>query len=119
MGQWLVGSAHNPKSDMQVTVFHKGRNNGVKRTLTRRQCVGMRGIEHKESPPILEGKAHPINTHARAKTGVVALNQRSNIALFINCGQIGGVTGYGMPCAGIAICLLRIDQGGALRAIFF
>src|SRR5437660_7585720 len=67
MGQRLIGPANNAESHVYIAMFHKSRNDRVKRTLARRQRVGMPWIKNKKSSPVLQNKAHPIYDHARSE----------------------------------------------------
>src|SRR4029077_20867127 len=53
MGERLIRSAHDSESDVLLSTLHERRNNGMERTLTRHQRVGMSWIQHEQRSAIL------------------------------------------------------------------
>src|SRR5207248_2629777 len=82
--QRLVGAAHNPKSHVNISMLHEGGNDRMKRPLARSKGVQMFGIEREESAPVLQSKAHSVYNDPGPEAGVIALDQRSNVAVFID-----------------------------------
>src|SRR5579864_1250815 len=66
-------------------------------------------IQRKQSATILQGEAHAIHYHAGAERRVIALNERCDIPVFINCSQICSIAGGRMSGIGIAIRFVWID----------
>src|ERR1043166_973323 len=112
MRERLVGPAHDAEPNMHVTALHKGRNDGMKRTLARLESVGVRAVKRKQRATVLQGKSHSIDDYARTKAGVVALDERSNVAVFIDYGKIGGITGRGISRTRIAVRPIWVGSFG-------
>src|SRR4029077_19117150 len=50
MRQRRIRTADNAETDVLVSALHERRNNGVKRTFTRRERIWRLGVEHEEPP---------------------------------------------------------------------
>src|SRR5436305_6904201 len=91
MCQWLIGAAHDSEADVDIVFFHERGNDGMKGTLARSERIGVAGIEGDKSAAILQHKSHAEHRNAWAERIIVALNQRSNIAVFVDRSEIPGV----------------------------
>ena len=56
----------------------------------------------------------PFTTTPEPKARIIALDQRCDVPVFINCREVSGIAGGGMAGAWIAIGFFRIDFCGAL-----
>src|SRR5258708_285451 len=99
---------------MHLAPLHERGNNGVKRTLAWLQRVGMRPIERKQGAAVLQDESHSLHHYAGAEAGVIALNERRNVPVLIDRGEVSGVTGGGISRARIAVGFVGIDFGGPL-----
>ena len=91
VGLGLIESAHDAKRDALVAVGHEAGNDGVQRALVPGQGIGRLRIEFEESAAILQREAGAVGHQARAKFGIVALNQGDHVAVSVDHGEIGGV----------------------------
>ena len=115
MSQRLVRAAHDAESDVVITVFHKGGNNGVEGALARGQSVGFGRIEHEKSSAILQEESHAAHGDTGTEAGEIALAQREDVAIVIDGRQVRGVAAGGHARLGIAVGFLQIDL---LRTLF-
>src|SRR5215472_11394033 len=109
----LVGSAHDPESDVVVTMLHEGWNDGMKGTLAGGERIGFGGVKHEQGSAVLQGESHAVHGNPRAEAGKIALDQRDNVAFAINRREIRGVARWRLSGLWIAIRLLRVDERGA------
>src|ERR1700727_1756694 len=105
MGKRLIQPAHNAEANVLVTMLHKGRNDGMKGTLSSRKRVRRRGIERKQSAAVLQRKSHPQHGYIRAEVVVVALNHGEYIAFAVGNGKVCSVAFAQRPRSYCAVCL--------------
>ena len=117
MSQGLVGAPHDAESDVVVTVFHEGGDDGVKGALAWGEGVGLGRVEHEKGAAILQDEAHAANGDAGAEAGEIALDQRDDIALPIDSGEISCIAGGRRAALGIAVGFLGIDELSALLRV--
>src|SRR5258708_20808292 len=87
MSQRLVCAAHDSESNMFVTAFHKGGNDGMKRTLSAGQNIGMIAFERETPAAIVENETQAL--HGDPRAGVVGdtLNSTDHIAVSVDDSQ--------------------------------
>src|SRR6266576_5276379 len=119
MRKRLIRSAQNAGSYMLVAALHERRNNGVKRTFTRRERIWRLWVEHEEPSSILKQKAHPGYRDARAEIVVHALDHRGNVAIFVDHRQVRSIALCWRPAHHRTICFLGINQRGAFFCVLF
>src|SRR5260370_1372892 len=74
MSQRLVGASHDSESDMFVTAFHKSGNDGMKRTLSAREHIGMIPRKREAPAAIVKNETQALNSDARAEVVGDTLN---------------------------------------------
>src|SRR5690606_40509553 len=70
---------------------HERRDDGVERTLARREAVRVAWLEHELLAAVLQDEAQPRRRHAAAHAAIVGLDQRHHHAVGIGGGEIDGV----------------------------
>ena len=118
MRQRLVCAAHNSEADVLISAFHKGRDDGVERAFVWREYIGRIGIQRKQRTTILQHESHAFHRDAGAKALVIALNQRHDIAVAIDRGQVCRVASRS-PVCNVTIRPIGIDQFRPFFCIFF
>ena len=86
----LVPAAHDAEADVHVALLHERRDDGVERTLVSGKRIGQAGRELKTGAAILEREAEPRGDEAGAIAGVVALNERDDVPVLVDGGEIDG-----------------------------
>src|SRR3954454_18118544 len=72
MRQRLVCAAHNSKTDVLISAFHKGRDDGVERAFVWREYIWRIGIQRKQRTTILQHESHAFHRDAGAEALVIA-----------------------------------------------
>src|SRR5215469_10311302 len=104
VGLRLVPAAHNAKANVEIAFLHEGRNDGVERALVPGERVGKAGLELETSATVLERETEAGCDKAGSITAIVALDERDNVSILIDGGEIDGR---------IAMFIqLRLDVGG-------
>src|SRR6266540_3115609 len=89
----LVVAAHDPEGEKRLPVLeHHTRNQRMKWPLTRRDHIGVSRIERKERTTIVENNTGIAGDEARAKTFEQAIDERNRVVVFIDYGEINGIT---------------------------
>jgi hypothetical protein len=86
----LVPASHDAEADVHIALLHEGRNDGVKRALVSFKRVGQARRELKAGAAILEREAESWGDEPGAIAGVVALNERDDVPVLVNGGEIDG-----------------------------
>src|SRR5436309_10508911 len=94
MGLRLVPSAHDAEGDADLPMRHKGRNDGVQRSLVPGQNIWARRIQGEQAASVLENETCGCRYDARTKRSEVALNVRDHVALGIDGAKIGRVVAH-------------------------
>ena len=83
-GLSLVPSTHNAETDVHVALLHESRNDRVEGPFVSCEGVGQARFESKSCTAVLKRETETRRDKARAVTGVVALDQGYDIAIFID-----------------------------------
>ena len=85
-------AAHDAERQPRLAVLHHHRRHErVKRTLVRRDLIGVSGPEVEEAAAVLQQDAGVAGHDARAEVVEERLNQRHDVALAVGDGQVDGV----------------------------
>src|ERR1700756_4992976 len=79
----------------------------------------MLGIQHKKSGAVLQYKTHPAHGHAGAEKIVNALDERRNVAVSVDHGQVRRIAFWRCAARRGAVGLLRINQSSTLVSVLF
>ena len=90
VGLRLVPAAHDAEADVDVALLHEGRDDGVQGTLVSGERIGQAGRELEAGAAVMEGEAETGSDHAGAVAGVVALDERDDVAVLVDGGEIDG-----------------------------
>src|SRR5262249_25627669 len=116
MSLGLIETTHNAKPDADSVLLHESWNDRVQRPLAGLHPVGMILYEIKERATVLQHEPCSRRYQPGAKTHVVALNQRDDIAFRIDDTEIDGVLAFRI-CESFQVrrfdaagCSLQIDE---------
>src|ERR1700679_264096 len=84
VGLSLVPAAHDAEADMDLALLHEGRDDGVERPLMSGEGVRQAGSELKDVATALKREAESWGDKTSAIAGIVALNERDNVAVLVD-----------------------------------
>ena len=90
VGLRLVPAAHNAEADVDIALLHEGRDDGVKRAFVSGERVGQARSEVENLRRGSGRRSRGRGDEAGAVAGVVALDQRDDVAVLVDGGEIDG-----------------------------
>src|SRR5262245_37079300 len=106
MALWLVIAAHYTKREKRFGVFqHHRRNECVERTLAGCDHVVMCRIKIEQRAAIMQDDPGIARNHARPEAFEQAVDERNDISIFVDDGQIDRVAVFTKAWAWIRHCV--------------
>ena len=116
MALGLHEAAHHAKRPHRPAALgEKARNDGVVRPLAGGQAVGVLGLQREVVAPVVQANAGARHHHARAKTHVIALDERDHVALAVGSAQVHRAAARRLAGQGQAGALA--NEGAALVGV--
>src|SRR5207253_10686817 len=117
----LVPASHDAESDLHLALLEEPGDDGVQRTLARRERVGQARLEREQGSAVVQHEPFVLGDQPRAESRVVALDERDDVAVAVHYRQVDRVASPGIGDRGelggldLARGGFRVDARGPRR----